>query len=116
MNAVYSKTLTVCYADALGNWASSNTIGGSYSEPISGTVDGTIYEIWSFSGTIGSGSIFYVEIVEGSTPYYDNDGGANCTISAGTHTVTSHPSPSIHSTTSSSPSLPCLPVKLSFFS
>ncbi|KAG5640213.1 hypothetical protein DXG03_000546 [Asterophora parasitica] len=70
-NIAYEKVVTVTYSNAAGNWVSGQTIYASYSGPISGTS----YEIWKFSGSIGSGGIkqFYLRYDVQGNSYYDNN-------------------------------------------
>ncbi|KAG5651352.1 hypothetical protein H0H81_008991 [Sphagnurus paluster] len=70
-NLAFTKVITVIYSNAAGDWVSGQSVSASYTNSISGSS----YEIWSFSGTIGSGGIkkFYIRYDVSGTSYYDNN-------------------------------------------
>ncbi|KAG8710734.1 hypothetical protein FRC09_020951 [Ceratobasidium sp. 395] len=84
-NLAYTKVVTVTYSNAANSWVSGQSISASYSYSISGSS----YELWTFSGTIGSGGIkqFYIRYDVSGSSYYDNNGTKNYDV--GTATTTS---------------------------
>jgi hypothetical protein len=71
-NLDYTKVVTVTYSNAANTWVSGQAISAAYSYSISGSS----YEIWTFTGTIGSGGIkqFYIRYDVSGSSYYDNNG------------------------------------------
>ncbi|KAJ3166182.1 glycoside hydrolase 15 protein, partial [Irineochytrium annulatum] len=78
LNIGNPKTVTVNYADAVGNWG--NQCGTSYG---SGPYESN-YEVWKFSCTIGAAGIsqFNVQYDVNGNTYFDNNGGSNFLITA----------------------------------
>ncbi|KAL5633527.1 hypothetical protein ACGC1H_003875 [Rhizoctonia solani] len=92
-NIAYTKVVSVIYSNAANTWVSGQSVSASYSSSISGSS----YELWTFSGTIGSGGIkqFYIRYDVSGTSYYDNNGTKNYDV--GTVATTS----AVSSTTTS---------------
>lgn len=65
-NIAYTKVVKVIWSDATDNWNDNgNYIEASYYE----SIDGTNYEFWNFSITIGSAGIsqFYIRVIHSSS-------------------------------------------------
>ncbi|KAG8681645.1 glycoside hydrolase 15 protein, partial [Ceratobasidium sp. 423] len=84
-NIAYAKVVTVIYSNAANSWVSGQSISASYS----GSISGSNYETWAFSGTIGSGGIkqFYLRYDVSGTSYYDNNGTNNYDVGTATTTT-----------------------------
>ncbi|KAF8705364.1 Alpha amylase, catalytic domain, partial [Rhizoctonia solani] len=85
-NIAYQKVVTVIYSNAANSWVSGQSVSASYS----GSISGSNYETWTFSGTIGSGGIkqFYIRYDVSGTSYYDNNGTKNYDVGTTTTTTT----------------------------
>ncbi|KAG6914997.1 hypothetical protein DXG01_014011 [Tephrocybe rancida] len=86
-NLAYDKVVTAIYSDATNTWVAGQSISASYSYSISGSA----YEIWTFTGTIGSGGIkqLYLRYDVSGTSYYDNNNSQNYLITSATSSSTS---------------------------
>ncbi|KAG9096747.1 glycoside hydrolase 15 protein, partial [Ceratobasidium sp. 392] len=98
-NLDYTKVVTVTYSNAANSWVSGQSISASYSYSISGTS----YEIWTLSGTIGSGGIkqFYIRYDVSGSSYYDNNGTKNYDVTTSTTTSASTSTTKARTTTTS---------------
>ncbi|CAE6369313.1 unnamed protein product [Rhizoctonia solani] len=95
-NIAYQKVVTVIYSNAANTWVSGQSVSASYS----GSISGSNYETWTFSGTIGSGGIkqFYIRYDVSGTSYYDNNGTKNYDVGT-TTTTTAAPTTTTRATT-----------------